>query len=200
MIRSYQRGLPPPCSCCRPAAADDQAVGSARSSRHRAGGDTRPRIASPCRPRASSGTGGRDPRRSCRPTPRPRRGHPAPRSGLPGRWGISRSRWAWPDGEVVVSTRNTTDASSPLAPCTVITRTSSREISMSRFTSVWAARSQAMKPLQRCRRLALIARARASEEFVERIIGLVAKPAQACAPGRRRRRAARHRTRTASPA
>ena len=50
------------------------------------------------------------------------------------------------DGDVVVSAMITTGASSPLAPCTVITRTSSREISMSRFTSVSAARSQAMKP------------------------------------------------------
>ena len=49
-------------------------------------------------------------------------------------------------GDVVVSTRNTTGASSPLAPCTVMTRTSSRLISMSRLTSVSAARSHATKP------------------------------------------------------
>ena len=49
-------------------------------------------------------------------------------------------------GGVVVSARITIGASSPLAPCTVMTRTSSRAISMSRLTSMSAARSQATKP------------------------------------------------------
>ncbi len=51
-----------------------------------------------------------------------------------------------PVGGVVVSARITVSASRPLAPCTVITRTSSRANSMSRLTSACAARSQAMKP------------------------------------------------------
>ena len=51
-----------------------------------------------------------------------------------------------PAGGVIVSARKTIGASRPLAPCTVITRTSSRAISMSRFTSARASRSQAMKP------------------------------------------------------
>ena len=51
-----------------------------------------------------------------------------------------------PFGSVVVSAKMTVLASSPLAPCTVITRTSSRAISMSRRTSLFAARSQARKP------------------------------------------------------
>ena len=81
------------------------------------------------------------------------------------------------DGDVVVSAMITTEASRPLAPCTVITRTSSREISMSRFTSVSAARSQAMKPCSEAGALRLVGE-RQFEEFVERIIGLVAEPAQ----------------------
>ena len=73
------------------------------------------------------------------------------RSGAPGApSGGSASSRGWrcggPAGGVVVSARITIGASRPLAPCTVITRTSSRVISMSRFTSVLAARSQATKP------------------------------------------------------
>ena len=129
-----------PCSCCRACSRRRSGDRRRASSPHRAGGDIHPRSrrASPCgppRPRP-----GLPP--SCRPRPR-RRARAARHCPAAGR--ISRSRCV-SDGEVVVSTRNTTEASSPLAPCTVMTRTSSREISMSRFTSVSAARSQAINP------------------------------------------------------
>ena len=71
--------------------------------------------------------------------PRPRLAAISPRH-------MKRRRRCVSDGDVVVSAMIHDGASSPLAPCTVITRTSSREISMSRFTSVSAARSQAMNP------------------------------------------------------
>ena len=80
-----------------------------------------------------------------------------------------------PAGGVVVSARITIGASSPLAPCTVITRTSSRVISMSRFTSVCAVRSQATKPCSDGVSRALVVE-REIEEFAQRVVGLVAEP------------------------
>ena len=69
----------------------------------------------------------------------------------------------------------TIGASRPLAPCTVITRTSSRAISMSRLTSARAARSQATKPLQRGNFAPLVIECEI-EEFVERVVGFGAEP------------------------
>ena len=48
---------------------------------------------------------------------------------------------------------------------------------MSRFTSVSAARSQAMKPCSEAGALRLVGQ-RQFEEFVERVVGLVPEPAQ----------------------
>src|SRR6202165_2296747 len=81
------------------------------------------------------------------------------------------------EGDEVVSTKKTTGASSPLAPCTVMTRTSSREISMSRFTSRSAVRSHATNPCSEAGGLALIPH-RKFEKFAERVIGFMAKPLQ----------------------
>ncbi len=69
----------------------------------------------------------------------------------------------------------TIGASSPLAPCTVMTRTSSRVISMSRLTLVCAVRSQAMKPCSDGVSRALVVE-REIEKLVERVVGLGAEP------------------------
>ena len=67
--------------------------------------------------------------------------------GAPEMGAVSRRGGCAPSGRVVVpSMRMTFLASRPLAPCTVITRTSSRAISMSRLTSLCAARIQLRKP------------------------------------------------------
>ena len=63
----------------------------------------------------------------------------------------------------------------PLAPCTVITRTSSRAISMSRLMLARAARSQRDEALQR-RRLVTLVVEREIEELVERVGGLIPEP------------------------
>ena len=121
--------------------AIDQPVRGARHAPRRAAGGTRPR------PRVHGARArGRDRRDVVGLPPRPDQrvpARPAPHSrpATPSRRG-SRG----PFGGVVVSARITIGASSPLAPCTVITRTSSRAMSMSRFTCVSPARSQATKP------------------------------------------------------
>ena len=100
---------------------------------------------------------------------------------------------------MMVSARMTIGASSPLAPCTVMTRTSSRAISMSRLISIRASRSQATKALQRWRLAPLVVE-REVEEFVERVVGLRAKPRHRTAAVRHRRRESWRRTQTASRA
>ncbi len=72
----------------------------------------------------------------------------------------SRSQRASPRGRPMaveqVSGRNTIGASRPLAPCTVMTRTSSRPCSMSRLISRSPSRSQVRKPVQRGRRVVVV--------------------------------------------
>ena len=125
-------------SCCRACSRRRSGDRPRASSPHRAGGDIRPRSrpASPCARRRRPAD-----RRPC--------GRPRPRPRACGRIALRQVDQPQPlrirrRGRGVDQEHD--GASSPLAPCTVMTRTSSREISMSRFTSVSAARSQAMKP------------------------------------------------------
>ena len=86
-----------------------------------------------------------------------------------------------PCGGVVVSARMTTGASRPFAPCTVITRTSSRAISMSRLTIVGGGPQEREKSLQR-RRVAALIGERKLEELVERVGSFEAEPRIDLAP------------------
>ena len=85
------------------------------------------------------------------------------------------------DGDDVVSTRNTTAASSPFGACTVMTRTSSREISMSPFYFGVGRTQPRHEALQRSRRLAFMVQGK-FEELVERIVGFMAEPPQDARP------------------
>ena len=137
--------VPAACRAARvsSAACRTRSAGRRRASaRHRAGGYIRD---APSSTRAS-----RARRRSARFVPLGR--HPDQPFGRIGRGVLRRQRAASaadadrPCGSVVVSARTTIGASRPLAPCTVITRTSSRAISMSRLISAWRRAARRRKP------------------------------------------------------
>ena len=116
----------PPCS---PSSRRRPAARWRASSRRRAAAGTRlPHRAPPRRARAAIGATSSFLAAPDEPVRRARRGVLAGSVSSRG-W-----RWVGPGGGVVVSARITIGASRPLAPCTVITRTSSRAISMSRLT------------------------------------------------------------------
>ena len=129
--RSYQQ----PFGRCRSAigAADDQAIGRVRHRLHKGAGDIRFRLPRDAPPGARRRPAPR--RRPCGRPRSPRRREVRGAAAAAARMAVSSYR-----------TRTTIGASRPLARCTVITRTSSRAISMSRLTSARAARSQATKP------------------------------------------------------
>ena len=80
-----------------------------------------------------------------------------------------------PSGRAPVSGRMTTGASSPLAPCTVITRTWSAPSSTRRFTSTASRSIQARKPL-RLGASTLLVGERLVDERVDAVLGLGPEP------------------------
>ena len=160
------------------------------SSPHRAGAGTRPRPRAP-RPRARS-----RPARRRRPSARPRPAGPACRARAFATGSASMRGSRGPFGGVVVSARITIGASRPLAPCTVITRTSSRAISMSRFTCAFAGAQPCDEALQR-RRLVRARRSARAREIRRARRRLPVRAARRSARGPRPRRECAHRTRTA---